>query len=37
MIAASSMAQTTDSFEEFKRKREQEMNSFEDDYKRGLD
>ena len=37
MIAASSMAQTTDPFEEFKRKREQEMNSFEDDYKRGLD
>jgi hypothetical protein len=37
MIAVSSVAQTTDSFEEFKRKREQEMNSFEDDYKRGLD
>ena len=37
MIAGASAAQTTDSFEEFKRKREQEMNSFEDDYKRGLD
>lgn len=37
MIAGSSAAQTTDSFEEFKRKREQEMSSFETDYKRGLD
>lgn len=32
-----SLAQTTDPFEEFKRKKEQEMNSFEADYKRGLD
>ncbi len=31
------IGQTTDPFEEFKRKREQEMNSFEKDYKRGLD
>lgn len=37
LVASISVAQTTDSFEEFKRKREQEMNSFEDDYKRGLD
>ncbi len=37
MIAASSIAQTTDPFEEFKRKREQEMKSFEQDYKRGMD
>ena len=32
-----SMAQTTDPFEEFKRKREQEVKTFEQDYKRGLD
>ena len=37
VIAISSVAQTTDPFEEFKRKREQEMKSFESDYKRGLD
>ena len=37
LISVSSAAQTTDSFEEFKRKREQEMISFEKDYKRGLD
>jgi len=37
VIAASSIAQTTDPYEEFKRKREQEMKVFEQDYKRGLD
>jgi hypothetical protein len=30
-------SQTTNSFEEFKRKREQEISSFEKDYKRGMD
>ena len=37
LLGAVCIGQTTDPFEEFKRKREQEMNSFEKDYKRGLD
>jgi outer membrane biosynthesis protein TonB len=37
LIGAVCFAQTTDSFEAFKRKREQEMSSFETEYKKGLD
>jgi hypothetical protein len=37
MMVHAAVAQTTNSFEEFKRSREQEMSSFEADYKRGLD
>ncbi|MFM7727378.1 MAG: hypothetical protein ACKO7B_11790, partial [Flavobacteriales bacterium] len=37
MIVQRVAAQTTDPFEQFKRQREQEFNSFEKDYKRGLD
>jgi hypothetical protein len=37
LMGAFCFAQTTDSFEDFKRKREQEMSSFETEYKKGLD